>query len=153
MNFDEQRKLALKLASKYEAPETLALVKDANSCYSDIFKTAVAEIGMDSVVSEVLQGPASWAHMAYLNIPDIGTSHSDALSQKAAQASKGEFIPEQLNAAAPFEMPPANARGLNAQQGYAISAMNLDCQAILVCNWTLNWTEGGVDEPKNSVSD
>ena len=147
MNFDEQRKLGVKLASQYDAPKTMAMLKDPNACYADILQTATEEIGVDNVLAQVLQGPAQWAQNAYLAIPNLGSSQ-DAIVEKAT-----DFASPVESAEAPSFEDVSAARPNGGGDPIAISRMNLNCQAIVVCNWSLNWTDAGEDQPKKNYPD
>lgn len=90
MNFDEQRKLAVKLASKGNAPKTLEALKDTNLCYEDILKTAVAEAGIDRVIPAILENDPSWSQYALQHIPDLGDFRSQ-LEERASAFSENRL--------------------------------------------------------------
>ncbi|MBL7746982.1 MAG: hypothetical protein JNM19_06115 [Chitinophagaceae bacterium] len=129
MNFDAQRKLGLKLASQYNAPKTLALVKDPNSCYAAILNTAAAEVGLDKLVPVLLENDPFWAAQALLHMPNLG-GYQLQLQHKAGQLY-------QLNAAGlagkpggPVDKLPHVSQlklHLKAGSGYAIN------------QWTIWW--------------
>jgi hypothetical protein len=82
MNAEQQRRLGMKLAVQADAPKTLAVIKDTNSSYEDIFNTAVSEIGAEKLAS-LIEGEPEWAHKARLFVPDLD-GQRDALVQASA---------------------------------------------------------------------
>jgi hypothetical protein len=82
---DLERQVGIKLAHELSAPKTAAAIEDVNRCYGDIFKTAAAEIGVDRLVSGVIDsGQPSWAQHALAYLPDLSKSQQEALAQKAS---------------------------------------------------------------------
>jgi hypothetical protein len=147
MNIDEQRKLGLKLAIQLNATKTIALLKDTNACYSEILKVAAEELGVDTVLNHILQGPDNWSRIAHLNFPELGNSHNAILAKSKEVASpvsseKAPLFDQQIE-----------AMTLAVAEPIAISKMNLNCQAIVVCNWSLNWTDAGEDQPMKNFPD
>ena len=71
-----QRPLGVKLAKQLGAVKTLAVIKDKTSTHEDIFKAAIAEVGMDKFVKCILEQEPSWAHYALRFIPNLGV-HQD----------------------------------------------------------------------------
>ena len=59
MDQDEQRALGVSMAEQLQAAETAAVIRDKTKCMADILATALAEKGLDVLVSGILQGPAA----------------------------------------------------------------------------------------------
>ncbi|NNG17804.1 MAG: hypothetical protein HKM89_15120 [Gemmatimonadales bacterium] len=80
-----ERRAGVKLASESSAAKTAAAIKDLDSCYEDIFGTAAAEVGVDHLVSRILDtNQPSWAQHALTYVPDLSESQREALAQKAS---------------------------------------------------------------------
>src|SRR5918911_2108382 len=132
MDIDKDRRLGIDMAKALGATKTLAAIESKDACFAEILKVGVAELGLDAVVSQILQGPPEWAHRAYLNIPDLG-SHSDALLQRAAEAPAGTLGPGPDSARPAAAAVAANNSLVAAPTpAQSISAMNLSCQGIFV---------------------
>ena|GEM_PF-6406578 len=84
MTIDEQRNLGISLAEKAGAPETTQLLQAGTVCYKDIFKAAIAEVGLQKLVDNLQVGDPIWAYEALRNIDDLGT-YKDALIKKASE--------------------------------------------------------------------
>jgi hypothetical protein len=84
MNLDEQRKFASGLAQEAGASKTLSAIQDKNSCFEDIFRTAVAEVGVQKLVEYLLRGDPNWAYQALRYVPDLG-SNREMLIKKTAE--------------------------------------------------------------------
>jgi hypothetical protein len=83
MNVEEQRRLGVRLATEANAPKTLAAIKDADSCYETILKTAAEEVGVEKLVAAIKDQDPSWSHYALEYIPELG-EHGEELSANAA---------------------------------------------------------------------
>jgi hypothetical protein len=90
MKFEDQRKLGVKLASKYHAPKTLEMLKDTKNCYEDILKTAASEVGVEKLVKVLLENDPTWALQTLRHVPNLG-SHETALIAKAGVLHEGAF--------------------------------------------------------------
>ncbi len=145
MSMEQERAIGLELAKAAGAEQTLAAIKNDKFCYEAIFKTALQEKGLDALVSNILQGPAEWSSFALQHLHDLGP-HREALAQRAAS-----IPPRVLNeVAAPAEaVESVGSDTVTAPVG--ISSMSLNCQAIVVCNWTVNWQDGGIAQPAAGV--
>ena len=147
MNPDEQRKLGLRLAKAAGATKTEAAIKDEELCHEDILKTAADEVGVDTLVSNVLQGDPLWAHHTLRHVPNLGAGR-DRLLQKVAESPTAaahtvRYVPDLgshrdaiMEAAKPFASPLGN-----------ISALHLLNQGGFVCAFTMLWVNNGQNEP------
>ena len=73
MTVEEQRKLGIVLAGNAGAPKTLALIKDINSRYEDIFRSGIEELGIEKVAPLILEyNNPDWALSALRNSTDAG---------------------------------------------------------------------------------
>jgi hypothetical protein len=150
MDYDQQRALAVRLAQAGGAKwqKTQATLANDNSCFSDIVKTAVAEVGVDALVSQILQGPPQWAYNTLRLVPNLG-SHRDALFQKAAEEPEWalhalRFVPDLGSHGNTL----AQKAGTLAQSIVGpIVAMTLKNSGSYVCQWTLKWTNAGKTQP------
>jgi len=84
MDQDEQRALGVEIAQQQGAVATVQSIADKRQCFADILAAAVAENGLDAVVSGVLQGPPQWAAEALRHLGDLGP-HRNALATRAAE--------------------------------------------------------------------
>ena len=85
MNTQNQRLEAAKLARQLDAPKTLAVLNDEtkNSPIDAILKTAVDEVGLDKLISVILESDYPfWALGALRYIPNLG-EYEEALRKKA----------------------------------------------------------------------
>jgi hypothetical protein len=83
MDNQDQRKDGVKLAAQLNANKTLELIKDPNQGIEAILKSAVAEVGLEKLVSIILDSDYSyWAVGALRYIPNLG-EHEARLRQKA----------------------------------------------------------------------
>jgi hypothetical protein len=82
MDPQDQRKDGLKLAIQLNAPKTQELIKEPNSSLEAILKSAEAEVGVDKLVSVILNHHPQWALGALRHLPNIGP-HETALREKA----------------------------------------------------------------------
>ena len=95
MNVEDQRKLGVRIATEADAPKTLAAVKDVNSCFDTILKTAADEIGLDKLTSILNENEPEWAFQALINLPDLGDKR-DALVANAGEFSSNFIKPATL---------------------------------------------------------
>lgn len=90
MDQDEQRSLGVEMAESVNAVKTAEAIRDKRNCFADILNIALAEKGLDAVVSAFLQGPPQWAAEALRHIGDVGP-HRDALASRAAEDPEAAF--------------------------------------------------------------
>ena len=67
MDYANDRQQGIEAAKSLGASCTAAAIRQGG--FNDIFTAAKAEIGMDKLVAQILQGLPAWSHMALLNIP------------------------------------------------------------------------------------
>jgi hypothetical protein len=151
MNPEEQRKVGLRLAKAAGATNTQAAIMNDDFCYEDILKTAADEVGVDSLVSNVLQGDPLWAYHTLRHVPGLGAGR-DRLLEKAAEtpevaAYTVRYVPDLgsqreaiTEAAKPYAISIGN-----------ISAMYLLDQGGFNCAFTMLWTNNGQSEPKKGA--
>jgi hypothetical protein len=84
MDQDEQRALGVQIAKQQGADATAQSIADKRQCFADILSAAVAEKGLDVVVTGLLQGPPQWAAEALRHLSDLGP-HRDALAARSAE--------------------------------------------------------------------
>jgi hypothetical protein len=91
MNQEEKIKLNRIVSADPQAPRTLALFNEPDSCDNDIqiLKAAVAEAGLDKVVPVILQGDPAWSLHMLKNVPNLG-AYKDPLEKKAAEMYLGK---------------------------------------------------------------
>src|SRR5688500_12117970 len=78
MNIEEQRRLGGRLTSQC-APRTLEIIKNRDSLYGEIFRSAAEELGADRLAEIVLESnEPSWAWGVLRHVCDID-AHRDAL--------------------------------------------------------------------------
>ena len=145
MNFDDQRKLGVKLATQYNAPKTLALIKDPNSCYAAILNTAASEVGLDKLVPVLLDNDPFWAAQALRSLPNLGQYELE-LQHKAGSLMQADLTNRAM--ALPNKLPQVSELKLHlkAGSGYAIN------------QWTIYWFTPPMPpakdwEPMNGTSD
>lgn len=90
MDQGQQRSLGIEIAERAQAGKTAGVIKANKNCFEDILKTALAEIGLDAVVSGILQGPPRWAAETLRYIGYLGP-HRDALATRAAADPEAAF--------------------------------------------------------------
>jgi hypothetical protein len=81
---EDQRKIGMKLASEMNAQKTLALIREPNSSYEDILKSAASEVGVDKLASVILQNHPMWASYALRCLPNLGNNR-EALIKQASE--------------------------------------------------------------------
>jgi hypothetical protein len=152
MDHDEQRLFGIKLAKSggVSWQKTQAAIESKNGCFESILHTAVAEGGVDALVSQVLQGPPEWAYNTLRYVPNLGANR-DALLKKTAEDPEWalhalRLVPDLGNRR---DFLAKNA-GQLAQTNGNISGMNLLDQGGYDCNWTLYWANAGVIQPKKN---
>jgi hypothetical protein len=91
MTLPDQRKAAIQLASKLNAPKTLLLLKDINSCYQDILPVALSEIGEEKFVNTLLENDPVWSLNALRFLPNINHKR-DALVVRSAVLNQPTII-------------------------------------------------------------
>lgn len=90
MDQDEQRALGVSVAERVQAAKTAAVIRDKSKCMADILATALAEKGLDVLVSGILQGPPQWAAETLRHVGHPGL-HRDALAARAAEDPEAAF--------------------------------------------------------------
>ncbi len=111
MNTQNQRLEAAKLARELDAPKTLSILNDdtKNSPIDAILKSAVEEVGLDKVLSVILESDyPSWALGALRYIPNLG-KHEALLKEKAgivflSSSETAEGVPSGIPSIDTFEM-------------------------------------------------
>ena len=111
MQLADQRKLGVKLATEFDAPRTLTLIKNAASSYREIFETAAEELGANKLAELVLeQDDPTWALAVLRHVPEARDTR-DALMAKAAsfadnvkQVETAEATAASLGNVAAFEL-------------------------------------------------
>jgi hypothetical protein len=146
MKTNEQRALGLKLATALGAVKTQEAIKNGN--FESILKTASTEIGLDKLVSSVLEGPAEWAYQTLRSVPNLNNENRNALLRKAAEdplssvhtlrlindlGSHGKALSERAGA-------------LAATQG-EISGFYLNNKGSYNCEFTMYWSNAGKTQP------
>lgn len=90
MEINEQRALAIRLATKFEAPCTLEVLKsDQYHDVATVLQTAASEVGLDKLVPVIVNSYPAWAGEALRFLPDLGSHRKDlvdALSTHEAAA-------------------------------------------------------------------
>ena len=133
MNAEEQRRLGVKLAVKADAPKTLAVIKDTNSSYEDIFNTAVSEIGAEKLAL-FLQNEPELAHKALLLVPDLDGARD--ILVKASSAYKENAIQVETEpAAATRAFVAAGVTSIGSLELYEIAG------AAFECKFTMYWRD------------
>jgi len=145
MEHHEQRRLAIKLAKAGGLTETVPAI--TGSCYEDILKEARNEVGVDKLVSLVLQGDPEWAYNTLRFVPNLG-AHRDALLKKAAETPEIaiqtlRFIPD---LGRHKDTLVKNAGTLADPLG-RISSLSLLNEGGFVCWYTMYWINNGVVQP------
>jgi hypothetical protein len=155
MNHDEQRLFGIKLTktSGVDWQKTQSAIESKTSCYESILQTAAAEVGIDALVSQVLQGPPEWAYNTLRFVPNLG-QYRDPLLKKAAEDREFalhalRLVPELGNNRDML----TKSAGALAQTNGNISGMSLLDQGGYDCKWTLYWTHNGVTQPKAAYPD
>lgn len=148
MKTDEQRGLGLKLAKALGATKTQESIKNANSNFETILKTASTEMSLDRLVSKVLEGPAEWAYQTLRNVPNLSNDNRDALIRKAAEEPLSavhtlRFVNDlgsHRNALS------QKAGALAVTQG-DISGFYLNNKGSYNCEFTMYWSNAGQTQP------
>jgi hypothetical protein len=78
MNLDNQRKLGIELATKFNAPKTLEAIKNKDLCFDSILKIAAEEGGNDKLIAVLKENNPFWAQNALKHL-DLSDEHRDAL--------------------------------------------------------------------------
>lgn len=99
-----QRLVAAKLARQFNAPKTLAIINDEtkNSPLDTILKSAVDEVGIDKVISVILDSEYNyWALGALRYLPDLGP-YEPSLRKKVGIVSNPLVTQPDAPAVKPF---------------------------------------------------
>ena len=68
---NQLRLKGIELATTAGALKTAGVIEDRRFCYKDIFDAAIAEVGPESFLAGVLQGPPIWAQMVKKFHPEL----------------------------------------------------------------------------------
>lgn len=151
MDYENDRKQGIEFAKSLGATRTAAAIRQGG--FRDIFDAAVAEIGMDKLVAQIVQGPPVWSHMALLNIPQLG-NYTAALTKRAAEASNGAVSPGVGTAPSPTHTASvASVTRAAVVMGGPLSIMSLHNAMAADCQWTVEWMDGGSQQPTQNYSD
>ncbi len=150
MKYHDQRRAALALAKEAGATKTLRTIL-SGGCFEDIYRDALNEVGLDALVSYILQGDPEWAFHALRYIPNLG-AHRDALLQKSAATP--EVALQTLRAVPDLG---SHAAVLTATAGFLadpvgrISSLSLINDGGFVCAFTMRWINNGVTQPQGTT--
>lgn len=151
MDYENDRQQGIEMAKSLGATRTAAAIRQGG--FRDIFNAATAEIGMDKLVAQILQGPPVWSHMALLNVPNLG-NYAAALTKRASEAPSGAVSPGAGTAPSPSHTaPPTGAAQAAAVMGGPLSIMSLHNAMAADCQWTAEWMDGGSQQPTQKYSD
>lgn len=138
MNIDKERLHAMKLAKAVGAPKTLATLANKDACFESIIRTGMSEVGLDTLVSQVLEGPPMWAQKTLLYVADVG-SHRKALINKAAETPESAWdtlrFVDNVGSHRGALLKAAGALAVPAP----ISKFRLYNEAGFSCQFTLKW--------------
>lgn len=146
MDYNRERVTGIKIAQSLGANETVAAIADQQKDFHEIFNIAISEIGLDTVITELMKASPVWAHAALICIPDLG-KHREALLKKVAEAPQGTVSPDadtmtvEVNANAVFTLN-------TALMGGPISAMNLKNKMAATCQFTAKWYDASKIQPQ-----
>ena len=145
MKTNEQRTLGLKLATALGAVKTQEIIKNANSNFETILKTASTEISVDKFVSTVLEGPPEWAYQALRSVPNLSNDNRDALIRKAAEEPLSAVHTLRLvnDVGSHSKALSQKAGALAATQG-EISGFYLNNKGSYNCEFTMYWSNASV---------
>jgi hypothetical protein len=151
MDYENDRKQGIEIAKSLGATRTAAAIRQGG--FRDIFTAAAAELGMDKLVAQIVQGPPVWSHMALLNIPDLG-NYAAALTKRAAEAPSGAVSPGVGTAPSPTHTSATAGVARAAMvMGGPLSIMSLHNAMAADCQWTVEWMDGGSQQPTQNYSD
>lgn len=150
MKYHDQRRAALTLAKQAGATKTAGTIL-RGGCFEDIFKDAANEVGLDALVSLVLQGDPEWAFNVLRYVPNLG-AHRHALLQKAAETPEFalqtlRFVPD-LGSHRDTLVAKA---GTLADPVGRISNLSLINDGGFVCAFTMYWINNGVTQPAGTT--
>lgn len=80
---NQLRLKGIELATTAGALKTAGVIEDRRFCYKDIFDAAIAEVGPESFLAGVLQGPPIWAQMVKKFHPELFAQNSAILAPQA----------------------------------------------------------------------
>lgn len=153
MDYNRERIIGIQAAQKLGAVKTVAVIADQHKDFKAIFDTAIAEIGLDAVVTELTQASPIWAHAALVSIPDLG-DYREALLKRAGEAPPGVSSP---GTETPMEDDSTKAifAAFSSSSVFEseISAISLKNKMAANCQFTAKWFDGGVVQPTNAYSD
>ena len=151
MSYNEQRRYGIRLAQSENAVKTKESIRDEHSCYEDILTTAADEVGVDTLVSHVLESDPEWAYNTLIHVPDLGR-HRDALIAKASESPEWALRTHRFvdDLGSNADMVAKKAGALLQSQG-VISGFNLLDQAWYNCQFTMFWVNNGKPQPQTAV--
>lgn len=152
-NQKSERESALKMALAAGAVHTADAIKNPEKCYEDILRIAAAELGTDKLVEMLGKSDAFWAYNALRSVPGLD-AHRDTLLKKASETPESalhtlRFV-DNLGAHQPAMLA---AAGPLAQSLGSISGFNLLDQGGYNCEFTMYWTNAGVNQPSGGTPD
>ena len=102
MEINEQRSMAIKLATKFEAPRTLAILKsDQYGDVATVLKTAADEMGLDKLVPLIVNSYPAWAGEALRFLPDLGSHEKDLVDALCTHEAASPSLVSTFAAALP----------------------------------------------------
>lgn len=150
MTFDyaEFRKIALQIAIKAGGEKTVEVIKNPRNGFGEILAAAEKELGKEVLIKHILEGPPLWSHMALIHLSDLGNDEK-LLLNRADELPAEMKLPEKdtvnaLDATSETLLAPIGGSAQPLSQMYLWNAMAATVQ------WTVNWTDGGVEQPKSS---
>jgi hypothetical protein len=148
MKTDEQRGLGLKLAKSLGAVRTQEIIKDPKSDFTTILKTASAEIGLDKLVENIIEGPPEWAFHALRQIPNLSSKERDILIRKTAEEPlTAVHTLRSINDLGTHHNTLLQRAGVLAQTQGEISGFYLNNKGSYNCEFTMYWSNAGKIQP------
>ncbi|WP_040278827.1 hypothetical protein [Psychroserpens damuponensis] len=155
MDYNKERIRGIELAKKLGATKTAEIIADQKKDFQDIFNTAVDELGLEVVTTQLMKASPVWAHAALSCIPELGKQQHDELTQKALESPSGTITPStEITTELKNETAPSLdfARRANLMGG-EISAISLKNKLAANCQFTAMWYDGGEIQPKHNYND
>jgi hypothetical protein len=148
MKTDEQRALGLKLAKSLGAVKTQEIIKNANTNFETILKTASTEIGLEKLVSNILEGPPEWAFHTLRDVPNLSNDQRSVLIRKAGEEPLSALHTLRLvnDLGSHRDALIQKAGVLAATQG-EISGFYLNNKGSYNCEFTMYWSNAGKTQP------
>lgn len=148
--YAEDRKIGVDLAKKAGATQTAGLIEQSHVGFPEIFASAEKEIGRAALVKAILNGPPAWSAIAALQMRDLNDDDDTALAKRAAEVPAGKMSP---GVATDLIEPDRSAALTAAVDMGAISSMSLHNAMAATVQWTVNWQNGGTEQPKTAYPD